>query len=162
MCELVQEGPPVLPSDSPNAEGGALGRGGAHRPTHRPLSEEGRVGRSPARACVCGGSVPRPHSRRDVRRPLPPLLQSHHFYTDQPEIALRFYRRLLQMGVNNTELWSNLGLCCFYASQYDMTLNCFERALALASDDNVREPKSPWRTAGNWRAVLWRAGGGWR
>ena len=26
------------------------------------------------------------------------------------------------MGVNNTELWNNLGLCCFYASQYDMTL----------------------------------------
>lgn len=44
-------------------------------------------------------------------------LASHHFYTDQPEIALRYYRRLLQMGVNNTELWNNLGLCCFYASQ---------------------------------------------
>jgi len=66
-------------------------------------------------------------------------LASHHFYTDQPEIALRFYRRLLQMGVNNTELWSNLGLCCFYASQYDMTLNCFERALATASDDNMAD-----------------------
>jgi tetratricopeptide repeat protein 8 len=24
-------------------------------------------------------------------------LASHHFYTDQPEIALRFYRRLLQV-----------------------------------------------------------------
>jgi tetratricopeptide repeat protein 8 len=29
----------------------------------------------------------------------------------------RYYRRLLQMGVTNTELWTNLGLCCFYASQ---------------------------------------------
>lgn len=66
-------------------------------------------------------------------------LASHHFYTDQPEIALRFYRRLLQMGVNNTELWNNLGLCCFYASQYDMTLSCFERALALAGDDNMAD-----------------------
>ena len=44
-------------------------------------------------------------------------LAAHHFYTDQPEIALKFYRRLLQMGLNNTELWNNLGLCCFYASQ---------------------------------------------
>lgn len=66
-------------------------------------------------------------------------LASHHFYTDQPEIALRFYRRLLQMGVNNTELWNNLGLCCFYASQYDMTLSCFERALALADDENMAD-----------------------
>lgn len=66
-------------------------------------------------------------------------LASHHFYTDQPAIALRYYRRLLQMGVNNTELWNNMGLCCFYASQYDMTLSCFERALSLADDDNMSE-----------------------
>ena len=26
-------------------------------------------------------------------------LASHHFYTDQPELALRFYRRMLQNGV---------------------------------------------------------------
>ena len=39
------------------------------------------------------------------------------------------------MGVYNTELFSNLGLCCFYAQQYDMSLSCFERALSLASDD---------------------------
>ena len=54
-------------------------------------------------------------------------LASHSFYSDQPEIALRFYRRLLQMGVNNTELWTNIGICCFYASQYDMTLSCMEK-----------------------------------
>lgn len=66
-------------------------------------------------------------------------LASHHFYTDQPEIALRFYRRLLQMGVSNTELWNNVGLCCFYASQYDMSLGCFDRALALADDNNMAD-----------------------
>jgi len=43
-------------------------------------------------------------------------LASYHFYTDQPEIALRFYRRLVQCGVSNSELWNNMGLCCFYAS----------------------------------------------
>ena len=43
------------------------------------------------------------------------------------------------MGVYNAELFSNLGLCCFFAQQYDMTLNCFERALALASDENMAD-----------------------
>nr|DBA14647.1 TPA: hypothetical protein GDO54_005582 [Pyxicephalus adspersus] len=60
---------------------------------------------------------------------------SSHFYTDQPEIALRFYRRLLQMGVYNCQLYNNLGLCCFYAQQYDMVLTSFERALSLAEND---------------------------
>jgi len=66
-------------------------------------------------------------------------MASHHFYTDQPELALRFYRRLLQNGVANSELWNNMGLCCFYAGQYDLTLSCFERALMLADDDNMAE-----------------------
>lgn len=94
-------------------------------------------------------------------------LASHYFYTDQvraplarpdrsialsvsvvltaplrsrqPEIALRYYRRLLQMGVVNTELWNNLGLCCIHAGQYDMTLSCFQRALELADDDNMAD-----------------------
>ena len=66
-------------------------------------------------------------------------IASHHFYDDQPEVALRFYRRLVQMGVNNAELWCNLGLCCLYASQYDMTLSCFERALAMADDTNMAD-----------------------
>lgn len=49
------------------------------------------------------------------------------------------FRRLLQMGVYNAELFTNLGLCCFFAQQYDMTLNCFERALSLASDENMSD-----------------------
>ncbi|CAE7581589.1 Ttc8 [Symbiodinium sp. KB8] len=66
-------------------------------------------------------------------------LASHHFYTDQPELALRFYRRMLQNGVVSAELWNNMGLCCFYAGQYDLTLSCFERALMLADDDNMAD-----------------------
>lgn len=66
-------------------------------------------------------------------------LASHHFYSDQPEVALKYYRRLLQMGIANTELWNNLGVCCFYASQYDMTLSCFDRALGLAEDENMAD-----------------------
>lgn len=54
-------------------------------------------------------------------------------------ICRLLYSRLLQMGVYNAELFTNLGLCCFFAQQYDMTLNCFERALALASDENMAD-----------------------
>ena len=43
------------------------------------------------------------------------------------------------MGVNSVELWNNVGLCCFYAAQYDMTLSCFERALRLANDDSMAD-----------------------
>ena len=67
-------------------------------------------------------------------------LASHHFYTDQPEIALRFFRRLLQTGQGKSaELWNNLGLCCFYSGQYDLTLSCFERALMQADDSNMAD-----------------------
>lgn len=43
----------------------------------------------------------------------------------------------VQMGVNNAELFNNLGLCCFYAQQYDMTLACMERALESAEEDTL-------------------------
>lgn len=43
------------------------------------------------------------------------------------------------MGLSTTELWNNLGLCCFYASQYDLTLSCFDRALGLAEDSNMAD-----------------------
>ena len=62
----------------------------------------------------------------------------NHFYADQPELSLRFYRRLLQMGVSNAELYNNLGLCCFYAQQYDMSLTCMERALAFADEEETK------------------------
>lgn len=43
------------------------------------------------------------------------------------------------MGVYNAELLNNLGLCCFYAQQYDHTISCFERALSLSNDENIAE-----------------------
>merc|ERR1712070_38798 len=66
-------------------------------------------------------------------------LAAHHFYNDQPELAMRYYRRLLQMGVINAEIWNNLALCTFYASQYDMTLGCFEKAFQFADDTNTAD-----------------------
>ena len=66
-------------------------------------------------------------------------LGAHFFYSDQPELSIRYYRRLLQMGIQNAELWNNLGLCCFYSSQYDLALSCMDRALAVASDENMAD-----------------------
>jgi tetratricopeptide (TPR) repeat protein len=43
------------------------------------------------------------------------------------------------MGIYNAELFNNLGLCCFYAQQYDMTVTCFEQALNLATDEAVAD-----------------------
>ena len=43
------------------------------------------------------------------------------------------------MGVNNAELWNNIGLCCFYSSQYDMAVGCFERALSLCGDEDMAD-----------------------
>lgn len=39
------------------------------------------------------------------------------------------------MGIYNSQLFNNLGLCCFYAQQYDMVLSSFERALSLAESE---------------------------
>eukprot|EP00039_Didymoeca_costata_P031072 m.32991 g.32991 ORF g.32991 m.32991 type:complete len:81 (-) comp8476_c0_seq1:490-732(-) len=39
------------------------------------------------------------------------------------------------MGMKSAELFNNLGLCCYYAQQFDMAMNSFESALELAEDD---------------------------
>ncbi|XP_040583432.1 tetratricopeptide repeat protein 8 [Lepeophtheirus salmonis] len=62
-------------------------------------------------------------------------IATSHFYSDSPEHSLRYYRRLLQMGLFNAEIYNNLGLSCFYAGQYDLSLSCFERALNLGKDE---------------------------
>jgi tetratricopeptide repeat protein 8 len=61
-------------------------------------------------------------------------------------------RRLLQMGLYNTELFNNLGLCCFYSQQYDMTVSCFERALSLAVDETAADV---WYNIANIAIVSW-------
>lgn len=57
------------------------------------------------------------------------------------------------MGVYNCQLFNNLGLCCFYAQQYDMTLSSFERALFLA--ENEEETADVWYNLGH-VAVVWK------
>lgn len=43
------------------------------------------------------------------------------------------------MGLYNAELFNNLGLCSFYAQQFDVVTACFENALRLALDDNAAD-----------------------
>ncbi|TMS39129.1 hypothetical protein L596_005702 [Steinernema carpocapsae] len=61
---------------------------------------------------------------------------THYFYNDNPEVALKFYRRILQMGVYSAEIYMNIGLCCFYCLQMDMSIGCIEKAHKMADDDN--------------------------
>ncbi len=65
-------------------------------------------------------------------------IAANHFYNEQPEISLKFYRRLLQMGVTTSSIFTNIGLCCFHAQQYDMIVACFLKALACATTDEER------------------------
>ena len=64
---------------------------------------------------------------------------SNHFYNDMPEVALKFYKRLFELGINSAEVWNNLGLCAFYANQFDFCLSCFERGLLLADDETASD-----------------------
>ncbi|KAI9209383.1 tetratricopeptide repeat protein 8 [Polychytrium aggregatum] len=65
-------------------------------------------------------------------------LASSHFYSNQPEIALNLYLRLLKMGApKSSELWNNIGLCAFYASQFDVAMEYLQRALDAASQDEL-------------------------
>lgn len=64
---------------------------------------------------------------------------AHLFYErNQPELALRYYRRLLQMGVHTAEVWTNMGLCAFYTFQIELSLSCLTRALTLCKEDSQR------------------------
>lgn len=62
----------------------------------------------------------------------------HHFYGNQPEMALLYYRRILSMGAHSCELFCNLGLCCLYGGQLDLVLPCFQRAIRLATSPEQR------------------------
>ncbi|KAL0220896.1 hypothetical protein RCL1_000750 [Eukaryota sp. TZLM3-RCL] len=59
------------------------------------------------------------------------------FYDDQPEAALRLYKRILFMGVTCPEIWVNIGLCAFFSSQYDIAVNCILRALTPDCSDEL-------------------------
>lgn len=61
-------------------------------------------------------------------------IANHYFHEDSPEIALRFYQRLVELGVNNSEIWNNMALCLYNNSQFDLFYPCVERALKSADE----------------------------
>ena len=61
-------------------------------------------------------------------------LGAHHFYSDQPEIALQFFQRILEFHGSCPELLNNLGLAAFYSGQADIALSAFDEALQSATD----------------------------
>jgi tetratricopeptide repeat protein 8 len=61
-------------------------------------------------------------------------IANHYFYEDSPEISLRFYKRLMDLGVNNTEIWNNIAVCLFTNSQFDLFYPCVQKALTMTED----------------------------
>ncbi|XP_026867437.2 tetratricopeptide repeat protein 8 isoform X3 [Electrophorus electricus] len=64
---------------------------------------------------------------------------SNHFYTDQPEIALRFFRRLLQMALissdeEQADVWYNLGHVAVGIGDLTLAYQCFKLALVFNND----------------------------
>lgn len=43
------------------------------------------------------------------------------------------------MGVHNAEVFLNLGLCCYFSEQFDYVTPCIERAVDLATDENISD-----------------------
>ncbi|XP_035772907.1 tetratricopeptide repeat protein 8-like [Anopheles albimanus] len=61
-----------------------------------------------------------------------------YFYANQPETALLYYRRILALGAHSAELYCNIGLCCLYGGQLDLVFPCFQRALRMATGNELR------------------------
>ncbi|KAI3378136.1 hypothetical protein SNEBB_007081 [Seison nebaliae] len=62
-------------------------------------------------------------------------IANHYFYNNEPEVALKFYNRLLFMGIQKSAVYNNIALCCFYSQQWDLIVSAFEKAIHLAEDD---------------------------
>ncbi|XP_014362470.2 tetratricopeptide repeat protein 8 [Papilio machaon] len=62
----------------------------------------------------------------------------YNFYNDQPEIAMRYYRRLLATTPPGSEIYNNLGLCCLYCSQWDLILPCFRQSLFFSTSPSSK------------------------
>ena len=54
---------------------------------------------------------------------------ANYFLNNNPESALSFYKRLFELGFGSPEILNNLGLCSFFANQFDLCITCFEKAL---------------------------------
>lgn len=62
----------------------------------------------------------------------------YNFYNDQPEIALRYYRRLIATCPVGAEIYNNLGLCCLYCNQWDLIIPCFRKAIYFSTNPQTQ------------------------
>ena len=66
-------------------------------------------------------------------------IANHYFYEDCPEVSLRFYKRLLELGVYNAEIWNNMAFCLFTNSQFDLFFPCIQRAINCSDDATLSD-----------------------
>ncbi|KER31148.1 hypothetical protein T265_13053, partial [Opisthorchis viverrini] len=64
---------------------------------------------------------------------------AHYYQEGQPEVALNVYRRMLLLGFESAELYNNLGLCAFYAQQYDTCMGYFNQAIQMSTLKSAAE-----------------------
>ncbi|KAG5448517.1 Tetratricopeptide repeat protein 8, variant 2 [Clonorchis sinensis] len=64
---------------------------------------------------------------------------AHYYHEGQPEVALNVYRRMLLLGFESAELYNNLGLCAFYAQQYETCINYFNQAIQMSTSKSAAE-----------------------
>lgn len=62
----------------------------------------------------------------------------NHFYNNQPELSLLYFRRILSLGAHSAEVYCNIGLCCLYGGQIDLVLPCFQRAIHMSYTNDQR------------------------
>jgi tetratricopeptide repeat protein 8 len=62
-------------------------------------------------------------------------LGANHFYKDEPEVALKYFQRVLELDGSNSENWNNLALAAFYSNQTDIAFKAFQQALAFSETD---------------------------
>lgn len=73
-------------------------------------------------------------------------LGAFNFYEKFPEKSLLYYQRLLLTGVQNSAIWNNVGISCFYAGQLDIALKCMQKGLTFAENE---EEADLWYNIGN-------------
>ena len=49
---------------------------------------------------------------------------ANHFLNNNPELSLSFYKHLFELGFGSPEVLNNLGLCSFFANQFDLCIIC--------------------------------------
>ncbi|XP_071455103.1 tetratricopeptide repeat protein 8 [Hetaerina americana] len=59
-------------------------------------------------------------------------MATHYYYKEQPDMALQFYRHLMQLGVCTVEVLCNMALCCLGMQQLDLVLPHLFKAIAMA------------------------------